>query len=120
MNIISTDDLLNGKYKIQVGVDKNSNPIFVGDILVEDVSYEFPSNYWDGMDGIRSSYPVTKETCKGQIYRKVKFNGTAFKLIYIKTVGYLPKGDFGEYWADKENLKKHKKAEITEEELKEK
>lgn len=112
MQTITTQDMLNNVYQIQVGVDKNNIPVFVGDTVVEDISYEFSSDYWDGYESrARKSYPneITKRMCQGKIYRKVTFNGTQFELKRVKEEGNLPKGESYSIWADQDTLNRYTK-----------
>lgn len=115
--IIHINDITNENIKVQVGIDKNNNPVYVGDIVVEDVSYEFSSDYFNGIDDrVRPvcKHEVTKQMCSGKIYRQVTFDGTSFRLEHYKTEGYLPTSGYGFEWATQDNLGKHEKCYMKE------
>ena len=92
---IDIQDILNGKYIIKIGYDKNNQPIYLGDTIVEEQSYEYSDDYWNGYDSkARYVYPseVEKRQCYGKVYRKIEFNGICFSANRIKVEGDLPKG----------------------------
>ena len=105
--IINIIELINDQNnKIQIGTDKNDNPVYLGDIVYEDVEEWYSDDYWNGYDDkIRYIPPSEKRLCKGRIYRKVEFKRASFKLERVKTEGDLPMGSSATLSADQETLK---------------
>ena len=107
--VISINDLTKSNIIVQVGVDKDNIPVYVGDTIVEEVSYEFSSDFFDRMDDRAARtcrHDINKQMCSGKVYREVTFNGYAFQLIRVRVEGYLPKGECAEEWATQRNLSK--------------
>jgi hypothetical protein len=100
----------NEEITIQLGYDKNGTPVYLNDVIVEEVEQLFSDDYWNGYES-RAKYspPSEPKLYKGKVYRKVQFRGSSFILNRIKEEGHLPKGTVGEEWATQSNLSRYTK-----------
>lgn len=111
MKIINIIDLINDENnKIQIGIDKNNEPVYLGDIVYEDIEEWFSDDYFNGYEPkMRPVQPSEKRLCKGRVYRKAIFENAEFCLVRVKEEGDIPMGTSGKISATENNLKKYKK-----------
>jgi hypothetical protein len=113
MEILNIDDLINNEnIKLQIGFDKNKVPIFLGDMLFEDVEQWYSNDYWNGYDPrVRDVPSSEKKLYKGRVFRKVEFKNAQFSLVRKKEEGLLPCATSAEVPAIQRWLNNYVKAE---------